>query len=249
MDGARGYVVGSKTDEGTFFLPNKMATACAIIYLQVLSEVKRLVDHYKDEEVSITVVGYSLGAAMATLNAVDIVHNGINLKPSSNISEPINACLVTAFGFGVPRVGDKGFLQVFSDLENLHVLRINNRPGDIVPNHPSEWLSYVDVGEELIINTRKSPYLKVLPVESNEAKSKAHNLEVYLHGVAGTHGEDGDFKLEVNREIALVNKVSDALDDKLLVLDNWWITKNKSMVQNDDGSWVLMDRESDDNLI
>jgi hypothetical protein len=63
------------------------------------------------------------------------------------------------------------------------------------------------------------------------------------------HGEAGEFKLEVNREIALVNKESDALKDDLPVpvLDNWWTTKNKSMVQNDDGSWVLMDHESDDN--
>ena len=209
-------------------------------FFQVLSEVSRLLEIYKDEEVSITVTGFSMGAAMATLNAVDIVYNRYNLKPSG-ADDPIKPCLVTSFVFGVPRVGDNGFLQVFSDLDNIHILRVNNRPGDVVPDLPPSvpvFFPYVDVGEELIIDTSKSPYLKT--------NDSAHNLEVYLHGVAGTHGENGEFNLEVDREIALVNKRSAALKDELLVLDNWWITKNKSMVQNDDGSWVLMDHESDD---
>ncbi|XP_059439936.1 phospholipase A1-IIgamma-like [Corylus avellana] len=209
---------------------------------QVLSEVSRLLEIYKDEEVSITVAGHSMGAAMATLNAVDIVYNGYNLKPSG-ADDPVNPCLVTVFGFGVPRVGDNGFLQVFSDLKNIHILRVNNKPaGDIVPDLPPSvpvLFPYVDVGEELIIDTRKSPFLKT-------NNPNAHNLEVYLHGVAGTHGDNGEFNLDVNREIALVNKKSAALNPELLVLDNWWITKNKSMVQNDDGSWVLLDHESDD---
>ncbi|XP_059436719.1 phospholipase A1-IIgamma-like [Corylus avellana] len=213
----------------------------------VLNEVRRLVNSYKDEEVSITVTGHSLGAAMATINAVDIVYNGYNMPPRPRTNEPIKACLVTVFVFGVPRVDDEGFLKVFSDLKNLHVLRVNNLPGDVVPSLPPIvplLFPYVDVGEELIIDTRKSPYLKNLVIDSN-----AHNLEVYLHGVAGTHGEDGEFKLEVNREVALVNKTSDALKNELLVLDRWWTTKNKSMTQNDDGSWVLMDHESDDIII
>ncbi|XP_006364325.1 phospholipase A1-IIgamma-like [Solanum tuberosum] len=204
---------------------------------QVLEEVKRLVEEYKNEEVSITVTGHSLGASLATLNAVDIAYNKIN-KSSHGKEFP-----VTAFVFASPKVGDLNFLNAFNKLKYLHVMRIHNIL-DIVPKYPP--IGYLDVGQEIIIDTTKSPYLN-LPGDI----LTWHNLECYMHGVAGTQGIGllTGFKLEVDRDIALVNKSSGALKSEYLVPANWWTVKNKGMFQQEDGKWVLNDREEYDIVV
>ncbi|XP_006364324.1 phospholipase A1-IIgamma-like [Solanum tuberosum] len=199
---------------------------------QVIEEVKRLVEEYKDDEVSITVAGHSLGASLATLNAVDIAYNGIN-KTSSGKEFP-----VTAFVFASPKVGDLNFVNAVNKLEHLHIMRIHNLL-DIVSKYPP--IGYFDVGQEIIIDTTKSPYLKLNPGDPHTR----HNLEGYLHGIDGTQGIgplDG-FKLEVNRDLSLVNRIWDILKDEYLVPGAWWVEKHNGMVQQEDGKWILMDRE------
>lgn len=201
---------------------------------QVLEEVKRLVEQYKREKVSITLSGHSLGSSLATLCAVDIVVNQINKEFP-----------VTAFLFGSPRVGEANFKKAYENLKNIQILRTCNAT-DPVPNMPdrgqvegstTDWRVYEDVGFELPIDTTKSEYLK--------KDINGHILEVYLHGIAGTHGPKGEFKLEINRDIALVNKEAPLLKDEYGVPVVWWIVKNKGMVQQEDGSWTLNDREDD----
>ncbi|OMO65333.1 Lipase, class 3 [Corchorus olitorius] len=279
---------------------------------QVLKAIRELVDKYKDEEISITVTGHSLGGALATLNAMDIVANGYN-KPTS---------MVTAFVYGGPRVGNDGLERLFQTLgDDLHLLRITNR-FDPVHHVPFENMGYTHLGKELTIDTSKSDYLKrqffvdilkffrqsmtniedsldiirsriltinagtkenlrissssqtlnsdgrilvkeslEILVEENSAMERgriqprgivpdfimehvgqlfiAHDLEIYLHGVAGEQ-KDG-FRVEVDRDIALINKHLDHLKDDYKVPAEWWRNENrKNMVQMENGHWKFV---------
>ncbi|KAF3625712.1 putative phospholipase A1-II 1-like [Capsicum annuum] len=102
----------------------------------------------------------------------------------------------------------------------------------------NDWRVYEHLCFEVLIDITKSKYLKKC--------INSHILEVYLHGIAGTHGPDEEFKLEINWDIALTNKADDVLKDEYGVPVSWWIEKNKGMIQHEDGSWILMDHEDDD---
>ncbi|CAD6273240.1 unnamed protein product [Miscanthus lutarioriparius] len=150
---------------------------------------------HKDEVTSITVVGHSLGAALATLNAVDIAANGLRTRA------PAGA------GAGSSQSQPPAAFGSFRDLRALHV----KNSCDVVPVVPP--LTYV----VLPIDTARSPYLR-----SPGTPHTLHNLECYLHGVAGEQGSAGGFRLEVDRDVALVNKGADALRDEYPVPANWW---------------------------
>ncbi|CAD6334867.1 unnamed protein product [Miscanthus lutarioriparius] len=172
---------------------------------QVFEEVRRLVELYKDEEMSITITGHSLGAAISILNAVDIVSNGVNVPGgSSSTNKP--PCPVTAIVFACPHVGDRFFRAAFQSFKDLKALHVKNA-GDVVPMYPP--LAYVDVAVTLNINTGAAP----------------------------------EGLLEVERDVALVNKGADALKDEYPVPASWWAPKiNKGMVKDDaDGQLMLND--------
>ncbi|KQK08982.1 hypothetical protein BRADI_2g45270v3 [Brachypodium distachyon] len=202
--------------------------------MQVLTEIARLMDKYKDEETSITVIGHSLGATLATLNAVDIAANSYNRFALNGR----RATPVTAVVFGSPRTGDRDFRDAFHRVPGLRMLRVRNRP-DRIPLYPP--VGYADVGVELLIDTRRSPFLK-----PHGSESQSHDLECHLHGIAGWHGEHGAFELVVDRDVALVNKFDDCLADEYPVPVGWKVNHNKNMVKGRDGRWVLEDHEPDD---
>ncbi|KAM0838620.1 hypothetical protein ACQ4PT_060849 [Festuca glaucescens] len=203
--------------------------------MQVLAEIAKLMDKYKDEDTSITVVGHSLGATLATLNAVDIAANSYN-KPAL-WSAARSPTPVTAVVFGSPRTGDRDFRDIFHRLPDLRMLRVRNRP-DRIPFYPP--VGYADIGVEMLIDTRRSPFLKP---HGNESQS--HDLECHLHGIAGWQGDHGEFELVVDRDIALVNKFDDCLTDEHPVPVCWKVHHNKNMVKWPEGRWVLEDHEPD----
>lgn len=156
---------------------------------QILTEVKRLLDMYGGEELSITVTGHSLGGALAILSAYDIVETGLNVMKDSR------AVPVSVFSFAGPRVGNVRFKERLEWL-GAKVLRVVNEH-DMVPKSPGflfneqvppmlmklaealPW-SYSHVGVELKLDHQNSPFLK--PTSDPVC---AHNLEALLHLLDG----------------------------------------------------------------
>ncbi|KAI3736018.1 hypothetical protein L6452_15549 [Arctium lappa] len=196
---------------------------------QVLSTVQQLVERYRDEETSITVVGHSLGGALATLSGGDIAINGYNKIKS----RPKKTIPVTVFAYGNPFLGNICLRELLHKKENLNILRIVNII-DYIPLLPP-FVGYIHIGKELWLDTRKSKYLK-----PTETYAKRHNMEAaYLHALAGSHGINAEFRLEVDRDLALVNKRSNLLQEEYMIPQHWWIQENKGMIQMPNGSWKL----------
>ncbi|KAE8666997.1 Phospholipase A1-Igamma1 [Hibiscus syriacus] len=183
---------------------------------QILTEVKRLLELYKDEEISITITGHSLGSALAILSAYDIVETGLN------VLNDCRAVPVSVFSFSGPRVGNVRFRERLETL-GVKVLRVVN-VHDIVPKSPGLFFNE---------NT--------LPMQSGDL-SCAHNLEAHLHLLDGYHGKGRRFVLASGRDPALVNKASDFLKDHYLVPPYWRQDENKGMVRSKDGRWMQPER-------
>ncbi|CDY34503.1 BnaC04g12960D [Brassica napus] len=86
---------------------------------QLLSEISRLMNKYKGEDMSITLAGHSMGSSLAHLLAYDIAELGLNKK----IGE--RDVPVTVFSFAGPRVGNLEFKKRCEEL-GVKVLRITN---------------------------------------------------------------------------------------------------------------------------
>ncbi|KAL5988907.1 Phospholipase A1-Igamma1, chloroplastic [Asimina triloba] len=199
---------------------------------QILTEVKRLMQRYSDEEVSITITGHSLGSALAILSAYDMVETGLNV---GNDGRVVPVCV---FSFSGPRVGNVRFKERLEGL-GAKVLRVVN-VHDSVPKMPglfinervpepirrlAEWFpwSYSHVGVELALDHTHSPFLK----QTNDLSY---------------HGRGQRFVLASGRDPALVNKAADFLKDHLLVPPNWRQDENKGMIMGTEGRWMRPDR-------
>ncbi|XP_042505472.1 galactolipase DONGLE, chloroplastic-like [Macadamia integrifolia] len=146
---------------------------------QLLSEVSRLVNKYKGEEVSITFGGHSMGSALALLLAYDIAELGLN-RDDSNQKIPL-----TVFSFAGPRVGNPGFKGRCEELgvKVLRVVNINDPitklPGVLFNENFRVWgdkyefpwscSCYAHVGVELALDFFKM-----------QNPSCVHDLETYI---------------------------------------------------------------------
>lgn len=195
---------------------------------QLSAKINELIQKYKDEKVSVTLTGHSLGASLAVLSGFDLVENGVSDIP------------VAAIVFGCPQIGNKAFNERFHKYTNLKVLHVRNTI-DLIPHYPGRVLGYVETGIELVIDTRKSPSLK-----DSKNPSDWHNLQAILHVVAGWNGEKGDFELKVKRSLALVNKSCEFLKDECLIPGSWWVEKNKGLARDENGEWVVAPPDDED---
>ncbi|KAL0459187.1 UNVERIFIED_CONTAM: Phospholipase A1-Igamma3, chloroplastic [Sesamum latifolium] len=187
---------------------------------QVLAELRRIIHRYRGENLSITITGHSLGAALALLSAYDIAEMKLNIIDDGQ--EVITKIPITVFSFSGPRVGNLKFKERCDEL-GIKVLRVVN-VHDKVPTVPG------------IITNEKFQY------QNNSDIRCAHNLEAHLHLVDGYHGKNKRFCLVSKRDIALVNKSCDFLKSDYGVPPYWWQDEHKGMVRTADGRWALPER-------
>jgi hypothetical protein len=153
---------------------------------------------------------------------------------------------VSVISFAGPRVGNSGFKKRVEEL-GVKVLRVVE-VHDIVPKVPgvifneqleflhSMWKGFPDsfnhVGKELKLDSLVSQYLRdtIDPIN-------AHNLEAYLHLMDGYDGPGSRFSPKVQRDICLVNKVSNFLERKFGIPENWW-QDQKMVFDKEAQHWV-----------
>ncbi|CAO2210169.1 unnamed protein product [Urochloa humidicola] len=183
----------------------------------VISEIKKLLEQYKGEEVSITVTGHSLGAALAVLIA-DELAGGVAAMAGAPVA---------VFSFGGPRVGNRAFAARV-EARGARVLRVVNAH-DVVPRFPPRMpmmlmppgVVYADVGRELRLDSRASPFLR-----PDADAACCHDLEAYIHLVDGFLGSHCPFRDNAKRSILrlvknqggnvkqlYMSKAKDMLDD------------------------------------
>ena len=135
------------------------------------------------------------------------------------------ACLVTAFAFASPKVGDSEFKRLFSSHQDLRALRVRNALDcNKLPLHR-------------VLGRRGRAFHRYPNVKfPKEPRDRVDMAQ--LGGISPWHSGG-------SRTSALVNKSMDELKDEFMVPVSWWCEKNKGMVQQEDGSWKLMDHEDD----
>ncbi|PWA77065.1 phospholipase A(1) DAD1 protein [Artemisia annua] len=182
-------------EAGVLSLYTSGTSTCPSLQQLLREEVLRLLRIYRDEQISLTITGHSLGASLAILAAYDI-KTTIKLSPH-----------VSVISFGGPRVGNPSFRHHLEQ-QGTKILRIVNSddlitkvPGFFVEDHEdviqernarvahlkgwiqkhvkeSQWV-YANIGHELRLSSRDSLQLNSINVAT------CHDLKTYLDLVNG----------------------------------------------------------------
>ncbi|KAF8728122.1 hypothetical protein HU200_018701 [Digitaria exilis] len=158
----------------------------------IVDEVKRLVELYKGEELSITIVGHSLGASLALL-AADELSECFSSTGTDHRPPPI-----AVVSFGGPKTGNRAFAERLQR-RDVNVLRVVN-VGDVVTRVPAPIAreGYVHAGgAELRLQSRDSPCLR-----PDAGPACCHDLEAYLHLLDGFAGSGRPFRADASRSVA-----------------------------------------------
>ncbi|XP_052171125.1 phospholipase A(1) DAD1, chloroplastic-like [Diospyros lotus] len=195
-------------ESGFLSLYTSQTATCPSLQDAVRDEISKIIHSYRGEPLSITIVGHSLGAALATLTAFDITTTFDHAPP------------VTVISFGGPRVGNRSFRRQL-DKAGTKILRIVNSddlitkvPGFVIDNNDaadgkavhvaglSSWLqkrvedtrwAYADVGRELRLCSSESPYV------SKGDVAASHDLKTYLHLINGFVSSTCPFRATARR--------------------------------------------------
>ncbi|KAL3537079.1 hypothetical protein ACH5RR_000445 [Cinchona calisaya] len=181
----------------------------------IRQEIGRILEIYghDNQPLSVTFTGHSLGAALATLAAYDIKET-FKCKP-----------LVTVISFGGPRVGNQTFRRRLDEQGTKILRIVNSDdvitkvPGFVIDNNEddfaknnephlanniSSWIQkvvedsqwvYADVGCELRLSSRDSPYLNGVDFAT------CHDLKTYLHLVNGFVSSNCPFRATASKMI------------------------------------------------
>ncbi|XP_057440384.1 phospholipase A(1) DAD1, chloroplastic-like [Lotus japonicus] len=180
----------------------------------VKEEVARVLQTYGDEPLSLTVTGHSLGAALATLTAYDVRTFFNRPPPVTVISFGGPRVGNRSFRLRLEEQGTKVLRIVNSDdvITKLPGFvfddDVDGRKGDVAESEgihvarfprwirkrveEAQWV-YSEVGEELRLCSRNSPYLRGVNVAT------CHDLNTYLHLVDGFVSSTCPFRSTANR--------------------------------------------------
>ncbi|KAI3764595.1 hypothetical protein L2E82_14606 [Cichorium intybus] len=202
-------------ESGVLSLYTSSTSVCQSLQQSVKDEILRLVEVYRDEPLSVTITGHSLGASLAILAAYDI---------KNTIKHELHLSVIS---FGGPRVGNRSFRHNL-ELQGTKILRIVNSddlitrvPGFFVEDHDDvekhekthvehlpHWIRkrvndkrwvYANIGHELRLSSRASLKLNSIDVAT------CHDLKTYLHLVNGFVSSSCPFRASARM---MLNKAS-----------------------------------------